>query len=230
MDQQPNRGNGTILKHRTEGRTLRLFTLLPGALPRYLGAYALDPQVPYVRADVRAESGTADRSVLVFRLLPLDCPPTTLPGTDAVATELQLKRTAPLQASPTPLHWSDLLPGQKAAWTLSEAYERHLRLTEGHEVTGYRITLPGHLTPFPVQLFDLTRNELVVVRAVTARSSLLLALGELFDLVRHFADTPRKLLLLAKQPDDTFLELCAEKNVTVSWPDGTGTFVRAPSV
>ncbi|GAA1237928.1 hypothetical protein GCM10009578_093620 [Streptomyces rhizosphaericus] len=53
-EQQIKHGNRALAEHALARRSLRLFVSTPGGLVRYLGAYRVDPDIPYVRAGVPA--------------------------------------------------------------------------------------------------------------------------------------------------------------------------------
>ncbi|MBD3923291.1 hypothetical protein IEZ26_01550 [Nocardioides cavernae] len=73
-DQELTHGNRAILEHDDSGRVLRLWAAVDGKqqpggkLHRYVGAFAVDPEAPYVREDAPDTAGDL-RKVLVFRLL-----------------------------------------------------------------------------------------------------------------------------------------------------------------
>jgi hypothetical protein len=228
-DQTLSQGNISVFHHEEEGRALRLF-LQSGAdrTVRYIGQYRLDPAVPFVRADAPFDPRRPAevRSALVFRLLPLNGPPQGLPVAVAAAEERELRRTAPGAALGSVLLRTKPSAAQRSAGKLLR-YEAYARWTCQAELTGYRIRLPHTLTELPVDLVDLTRNELIVVRPTTARTAVWTALGELHDLVRFFDPAPRRVLLLPAEPSRDLIDLLHGEQVTVVWPSGPEEFTRA---
>jgi hypothetical protein len=63
-------GNAAILRHREEGRALRLFKEVRGEV-EYLGEFETDDELPYYNMDASEADDGPVRSVIVFRLRPL---------------------------------------------------------------------------------------------------------------------------------------------------------------
>jgi hypothetical protein len=70
-DQTLTRGNRAILRHREEGRTLRVFEGVRGTV-RYLGEFEVDPAEPFYWRTAPETGGGPPRRVLMFRLRQLD--------------------------------------------------------------------------------------------------------------------------------------------------------------
>ncbi|MEV0890246.1 hypothetical protein [Promicromonospora sp. NPDC050262] len=93
-DQNFVSGNKAIMNHTARGMTLRVFEAVPGVSQkggkpqRYLGSFRVDPGAPWRREEARDRKGEL-RTVLVFRLLPIDAETPTdveiLSGTPATA-------------------------------------------------------------------------------------------------------------------------------------------------
>ncbi len=197
---------------------------------RYLGAYRLDPHLPYVRADAPVDLRKPQelRSTLVFRLLALDGPPPGVPATTPAAEQLERRRVDPHTTWGT---WQQHLepapaPAQRTEVQLLHRYQTHARSTGQSEFTAYRIKLPASVTELAVDLFDITRNELVVARPTTARPAVWSALGELNHLARYFDPAPARGLLLPSEPGPDLTALLLGEGVSVTWPAGAHGFTR----
>src|SRR5882672_8946792 len=75
-DQKMTQGNLTILKHREEGRSLRLFRIVSVGHAQYVGEFTLNEEDPYYLTDAPETDDGPIRSVIMFRLVPEDGIPT----------------------------------------------------------------------------------------------------------------------------------------------------------
>lgn len=229
-DQNLKQGNGTILRHQQDGRALRLFLQPPIAThpTRYVGQYTLDPSLPYVRADASADprQPLETRRIVVFRLLPLDGPPTGLPIAQPVAEETTIREVDVATARPRQGALRTV-PSQAAESKLLLRYEEHARWASGSTFVSYRITDGKAVTDKHVDRFDQTLNELVIARASTSQPSIWQAIGELHDLVRYFPAATGRTLVLPHAPDTGLAELLGSQGITATWPTGTDGFTRA---
>ncbi|MEO3976944.1 hypothetical protein [Streptomyces sp. CAU 1734] len=230
-DQQLKGGNATVVRHASEGRTLRLFasaTEAESGQVRYLGAWALDADLPFVRTDiaVRGRPDQPSNSVLVFRLLPLTPVPSGLPRASPVPLQTLVSEVdlfAPFRTDPTS-------PGQltaieATAQTLLQDYRDHLRVA-GHPLSRYEIAPARTLDRFSVDLLDHARNELIVARGSVARTYVRAALGELSDLTRHFKSEPASAVLLPSLPRGDLVDLCGTWGVSIIYPAADSGFQR----
>jgi hypothetical protein len=69
-DQEIKSGNAAILRHKREGRALRLFKGVRGEV-EYLGEFETDEELPFYNTDAPEADDGPVRSVIVFRLRPL---------------------------------------------------------------------------------------------------------------------------------------------------------------
>lgn len=229
-DQTLSHGNRSVFEHEQDGRALRVFLQLHGQPVQYLGQFRLDPKVPFVHVDAPSDARRPQnvRRAVVFRLLPLNGSPLVgLPVADPVARRRTVQPTAPCSVPGAVLRHAEPSPAQEAASKLLRHYESHARWSHKADLTGYRIKIAGAFTELHVDLYDLTRNELVVARATSARAAVQGAIGELHDLVRYFDPEPRRVLLLPSPPSSDLMELLLRQQVTAMWPSGPREFVRA---
>src|SRR4051812_31038536 len=92
LDQQQMRaGNKATLDHVTDGRSLRVFQGATGMV-RYLGEYAVDPEDPYYVDRQPQTRGGPMRSVLVFRLRPVDYSSPAQAGTSQLGLATRYRR------------------------------------------------------------------------------------------------------------------------------------------
>ncbi len=223
-DQQLSRGNGALLNHREEGRSVRLFTTEEEVV-RYHGEFEVDADLPWIRTrlpEVPTQRSGSGRLAFVFRLLPVGDAPTGLPSVSGAVSSTQLR---PVPALPVRLN---LDAKEQAAASLLRAYAIHQARsrTPRPGFTGWHISEPGNLAPLEIDLFDEVNRELIIAAPSTVTNELHLSFGELLDLQVFFTPRPKMVLVLPARPEDRLAELFEEHRVTVTWPQGSG-FARA---
>ncbi|MFB7763496.1 hypothetical protein [Streptomyces xiamenensis] len=225
-DQTLTRGNKTLHQHRAEGRTLRLFTELPGQPTRYVGRAHLDESEPFTRADIPVDPVAPNgehRRVLIFRLWLLDPAPHALP--------LAPPHTA--QGATT-----ECGPGQGHAQTAGQAaldllrdYQMHLvGAAKGFRPAGCRIQPPGAVPALYADLYDATHRELIAVRQSASRQAVASGIGELAHLASLMDPRPaHSTLVLPGAPYPEQIDLLHRLGITPAWPDGSGAFTHLPA-
>ncbi|WP_435060144.1 hypothetical protein [Streptomyces sp. bgisy060] len=227
-DQKLSQGNRSIVEHEQDDRALRVF-LQPFEGPvRYLGQFRLDAELPFVTVDAPSDVRRPQevRRAFVFRLLPLNGAPVGLRAAEPVARCTVLQRTVPCPAERALLRGPEQTSAQMAARKLLQRYEHHARRELRADLSGYRIKVAGSVTELVVDLYDLTRNELVVARSTQARAAVREAIGELHDLARYFAPEPARVLVLPDRPDEDLSDLLHRQQVSAVWPIGPRDFGR----
>lgn len=228
-DQNCLSGNHAVLAHQEEGRALRLFLQSSGGTVRYLGEYRLDTDEPFALAEAPPDTkmSQATRSVIVYRLLPIDGPPSGLPTTARVPKHHEVLRIDPMLTGTIRAVPHEPSSSERAADKMLQRYEASVRWTHRFETASYRIRVARTLIELRAPLLDHTRNELVIARASTAREAVWQATGELMDLARFFAPTPRLLLLLPREPEENLAGYLRDQRVTAVWPSGRNSYCRA---
>ncbi|WP_086809711.1 hypothetical protein [Streptomyces reticuliscabiei] len=105
-------------------------------------------------------------------------------------------------------------------------YDDFIRTSHEAEVAGYVIQIAED-DVLTVDLFDVTRHEVVVARHSEAANTVLSALGEVLLAARFFTPVPTRLVLLPALPSSDLIDLLHEVDVTIVWPSGSGTFTRS---
>jgi hypothetical protein len=226
-------GNRVLAEHALSKRTLRLFAAASGTVVRYLGAYRVDPGLPYVQVSlpVIGDPTHPFRTGYVFRLLPeTGTPaPTGVPTVEPVTSDTIVRErdlAIPFRPRPGDAHGRNLTSIESTAERLLRDYSAHL-MQAGHDVRRYTVTPAHELLPLPVDLLDRTTNELVACAGSVARTHMLAAFGELLDMRRFFNPTPHRVMLLPSAPRPDLADLCARYDTATTWPDGEGGFTRA---
>jgi hypothetical protein len=130
-------------------------------------------------------------------------------------TEL-IRRVGPHPTSPQRQVVNELLVG----------YEDFIRASHQAETAGYLIQIAED-DVLSVDLFDVTRHEVVVARHSEAANTVLSALGEVLLAAHFFTPAPTRLVLLPALPSPDMVDLLHEVDVTIVWPSGPRTFTRS---
>lgn len=133
----------------------------------------------------------------------------------APRTEL-IRRVGPHAVSPQRRVVNELLVG----------YDDFIRASHEAEVAGYLIQIAED-DVLSVDLFDVTRHEVVVARGSEAANTVLGALGEVLLVARFFTPVPTRLVLLPALPSPDLVDLLHELDVTIVWPSGPRMFTRS---
>jgi hypothetical protein len=202
---------------------LRLFEEVRRNIVRYVGAFRLDAEQAYCREDA-PDTKLEMRSVLVFKLWPLDGAPAVPPKAPVVS-----HRTVPLEAHLTETFTANPATGQTNAERRESAcvtrYGSWLA-GQGHTVVRNEIRLPGQARALYSDLFDQTEGELVEAKGSASREHVRLALGQVLDYARYVEH--RSLgVLLPVRPADDLVELLADHSVHCIYETTRGDFERS---
>jgi hypothetical protein len=230
-DQTLKSGNAAILRHREEGRALRLFTGARGIVT-YKGQYEIDPNQPFYTTDA-PESGEGSvrpvRSVIVFRLRKVDGAPGVGSGSpiplktdqvEEVPIESNLTERAVVEPDREPYE------AERREAKLVAEFDRHM-YGLGHMAKRLRVTPAGEAKPLYTDLYVPGLNLLVEAKGTVERGSIRMALGQLLD-YRRFIPGVRCAVLLPARPREDLLRLVLGVGVDLYWQDG-GTFHHEPS-
>ncbi|MFJ8363057.1 restriction endonuclease [Streptomyces sp. NPDC093984] len=225
-DQKMTQGNLTVLNHQSDGRALRLFQATDTRSEvQYVGEFELDKEQPYYLTDAPATDDGRLRSVIVFRLRPIDTAPRqgfTVPFTPATTTttkiipvEQQITERSLVNPSQEPHE------AERREAGLVLAYQDWL-LRQGHEVGRHQILPPGESKPLLTDLIDSTRNVLVEAKGTITREAIRMAIGQLMDYQRFIDPRPSLAILVPSRPRADLIDLCRAVDIEVIWPDGEG--------
>jgi hypothetical protein len=227
-DQQMKSGNAAIFKHTSEGRALRLFLGARG-LVRYEGEFELAPDPPFYTTDAPETKNGPVRSVIVFRLQPLDIQPKPssskldragVVGVEDVPVEEQWTERAFVAPSHKPYE------ADRREQRLVMAFRDHL-LQQQHEVARLKIVPPGEAKPLFADLIDRTTNTLYEAKGSVGRGGIRTAIGQLADYRRFIQPSPKLGVLLPSRPRDDLIDLLRSAGIEVVWRDGD-EFVELP--
>jgi hypothetical protein len=225
-DQQMKSGNAAILNHEAEGRELRLFEGARGNVV-YMGRFELAADQPYYTTDARDTDNKETRSVIVFRMRPLDTAPR--PG----ASKLDRVGRMEVEDVPVEEQWTEkafVSPSQepyeaeRREQALVLAFRDHL-LKQRHEVIRLKILPPGEAKPIFSDLLDRTTNTLFEAKGSVQRGAIRMAIGQLMDYRRFVEPAPRLAILLPAEPREDLKELASSAGVELVWRENA-TFVE----
>ncbi len=214
-------GNAAILNHASEGRALRLFLGARGRVT-YEGGFELAREQPFYTTDAPETNSGPVRSVIVFRLQPVDAQPkpssskldrVSLRGIEDVPVEEQWTEKMFVAPSHVPYE------ADRREQTLVLAFRDHL-LQQRHEVARLKIVPAREAKPLFSDLMDRTTNTLYEAKGSVQRGAIRMAIGQLMDYRRFVQPSPRLAVLLPSRPRDDLRDLLTSVGVGVVWRDG----------
>jgi hypothetical protein len=225
-DQEMKSGNAAILKHRTDGRALRVFRGARGIVT-YEGEFELDDAEPFQRTDAPETGGGLLREVFVFRLRPKDVEPPeptsklteVLAGPTRVDVPIEQQETEKAYVNPS----REPYEAERREQALVLALEAHL-LALGHKVTRQRLLPSGEARPIITDLFDATTGMLVEAKGSVERSAVRMAIGQLCNYRRFFAagEVRHVAALFPTEPRPDLCDLLSEQGIVVVYRTEVG--------
>jgi hypothetical protein len=217
-DQRFVQGNKAILRHREDGRSLEGFAAT-GRDVTYLGQFELVDT--YERDAHDTDDKNTLRTVIVFRLRPLNTPPADLPSVPITPPDGPIVDAVPVEEQHTERSFvaPDREPYEfeRTEAALVLRYRRHLQ-TLGHTVARLRVIPTGEGAPLYSDLWDETTRELVEAKGNVTRDQLRHAVGQLLDYGR-FVDARTLSVLVPSRPRPDLIEYVKSVGMDVVYPD-----------
>lgn len=229
-DQKTSGSNSPILTHAQKGRTLHAFSaagVLTGTstkLQRYIGEFVLDPSHPYDRMPAPDRNGKT-RTVLVFRLLPVR------PIPDEVVTAVGVSEiTDSVRSLEVPVELNSVeyferigTTDQVATRRESNLVTRYVATRPSHVFKRWAISLPAERTTLLTDVYDRNERTLFEAKAITSRSDVRMAIGQLLDYRRH-VDVPdlKCAVLLPSRPTADLRDLIWSSGFGLTYETATG--------
>ena len=236
-DQEMKSGNRALRDHQLDGRSLRVFVadgIEQGTKETkrqlYLGEFAVDGKEPYFVAEGLDANGDP-RAVFVFRLSPIGTPFVRPEDRATIPPRASVIKVEEIAVERQHRHGSNRAGAAPMAAVRREAalVDRYMAdlVAAGHEVTSYKITPKGHVTPLRVDLFDKKTGELCEAKGSTTRESIRLAIGQLLDYKRLLdnegrVQTRSLSVLVPTRPDDALLDLLSSLKITCAYEEDNG--------
>jgi len=218
-DQEMKAGNAAIYRHKDRGRSLRIFRGARGTVT-YEGEFELDDIEPFQRTDAPETGNGPLREVFVFRLRPVDIEPSEptsklnkiLTGPIRVDIPIEQQETEKAYVNPS----REPFEAERREQKLVLALEAHL-VSLGHKVSRQRLLPSGEARPIITDLFDATTGTLVEAKGTVERNAVRMAIGQLCDYRRFFADGELEHVaaLFPTEPRADLAELLIEQGIVV---------------
>jgi hypothetical protein len=225
-DQEMKSGNAGILRHKREGRALRLFKGVRGEV-EYLGEFETDEELPYYNTDAPEAGDGPVRSVIVFRLRPLMKTVVREAVEEVVASTNKVK-LVPVEEQYTERTFVDPAREQYEAERreskLVQTFHHYLR-SKGYEVKRLQVLPEGEVKPIFSDLYVPEIPLLVEAKGTVERGSIRMALGQLLD-YRRFVAQARCAILVPSRPRPDIVELVRTAGVELCWPENAVFNVR----
>jgi hypothetical protein len=219
-------GNAAVLKHRDQGRSLRLFMGVGGVVT-YEGEFEVDRDKPWYPTDAHETEGGPLRQVIVFRLRPVDVAPKTVKSKLTEILNSPVSADVPIEQQQTEVAYVSPRQGEyeihRREQRLVLALEKYLH-TQGHEISRKKLLPPGEARPLFTDLYDSTTGTLVEAKGTVARNAIRMAIGQLAD-YKRFIDGGRPgflAVLVPSKPRQDLLDLLASQGIEVIYPDREG--------
>lgn len=223
-DQRMAQGNRTVLDHEEEGRALRLFRGVGGAV-EYLGAFTLDPFPPWYSTEAQESGGGDVRKVIVFRLRPsgrvIHDPLDSLPplvSEEMTIVPVENMNTERFVINPS----AESKEGEKREQKLVVAYVQYMK-SKGSTIRRNRFRPKGEPKPLFSDLFDEERQNLIEAKGTVTREAIRMIIGQLADYSR-FLPSCRKGALLPERPRPDLEALLGTQDIAAIWPTAPGLF------
>ncbi len=220
-DQEMKSGNAAILNHAAAGRTLRLFLGARGRVV-YEGEFALAEERPWYTTDAPETKNGPIRSVIVFRMRPLN----TRPKLSSSALDRVIETS--VEDVKVEQQWTEMMfvapshqsyEAERREQKLVLAFRDYL-LAKGHEVSRVKIVPPCEAKPLFTDLIDRTSGTLYEAKGTVERGAIRMAIGQLLDYRRFIEPSPRLAVLLPSEPRADLAALLRSVNIDVVWRAG----------
>ena len=223
-DQQMISGNRAILDAHRDGRVLRVFKGTGGQV-KYDGEFELDPEQPFYTADAPETGGRQIRSVIVFRLRPLNGAPKPPTGLPAIATKTTVANV-PVEENNTERTVVDPArepyEAERREAALVQKFKTYM-VSLNHTVERFMITPEGEAKPIFTDAYVKELNILVEAKGSIDRNSIRMAIGQLLDYRRFMEEASVKCaVLLPEIPRPDLLQLLAYAHVLLYVPNQEG--------
>lgn len=234
-DQVESHANSPVVTHVQKGRTLHAFVAagrVPGRqtkLQRYVGEFVLDPDLPYERMPA-LDKNNALRTVMVFRMLPVTPIPEMMIEAVGVARVMQEARSlqVPVELNSTQFFETSGTEAYLAVRRESQLVDDFVASQQGHDFSRWAIRLPKE-QPLLTDVYDGTDRVLYEAKALSGRSEVRMAVGQLYDYRRHVkVDGLRCSVLLPERPKADLRDLIDAAGLGLAFRDGDRFEVLAP--
>jgi len=231
-DQEMIKGNLAILEAVQDGRTLRGFEGTGGEVI-YKGRFELAADDPWYTTDAPETGGGPIRSVIVFRLQPIDITPASPRGplpsarTIVILVPVEERNTERMVVEPSREPYEAERRESELVQRFKAAMEK-----EGRSAGRLKITPEGEAKPIFTDLYFKEEGLLVEAKGSTDRMSVRMAIGQLMDYRRFAKAKCRCAVLLPSRPRADLVQLLSYAGIALYYPNARkfdAVFPRKPS-
>jgi hypothetical protein len=221
-DQEMKSGNRAVLRHRSDGRALRLFRGSGGSIV-YEDEFVIDADQPFYTTDAPETGGGPIRSVIVFRLRSQTIAPKATSSDLKIAIS-PVVTEVPVEAMFTERAWvePDREPyeAERRESQLVQRFRAYLQ-KQGHAPIRLQILPPGEIKPILSDLYVAETGLLVEAKGSVDRFAIRMAIGQLAD-YRRFVKAPRCAILVPAKPRADLVALIQHAGISLYWEDEKG--------
>jgi hypothetical protein len=219
-DQLMIKGNLAILEAAQDVRTLRGFKGTGGEVS-YQGRFELDTDDPWYTRDATETGGGPIRTVIVFRLRPIDIKPG--PARGLALTTRTIVRTVPVEERNTERMVVEPSRQPYEAERRESALVQRFKVAmekQGHRARRLEIIPPGEVNSLFTDLYFEDKRLLVEAKGGVDRNSIRMGIGQLMDYRRFVNPKPRCAILLPSRPREDLVQLLAYAGIVLYYPNG----------
>jgi hypothetical protein len=228
-DQRMIGGNRAILECAQHSRTLRVFNGTGGDVI-YQGRFELPSTDPWYEADAPETGGGPIRSVIVFRLKPVDRAPEAPKGLPPPPVQTSVA-TVPVEEHNTEKTFVDPdrepYEAERRESKLVQEFKTHME-AQGHTVERLKILPVGEAKPLFTDLYIKDAGVLIEAKGSTDRIAIRMAIGQLMDYRRFIDSSARCAVLLPSMPREDLVKLLHSAQIAIYHPTGKGFDVMTP--
>lgn len=227
-DQPESHANSPVLTHAEKGRTVHAFVadgFVAGTQTkrqRYIGEFFLDPARPFERMPAPDKNG-ALRTVIVFRLLPVAPVPDNVIQTVGTSdiTDRARSMEVPTEINSTHFFETTDRASSRGIRRESQLVDDFIASQQGHEFKRWAIRIPQERSPLLTDVYDKTDRVLYEAKGLTGRSTLRMAVGQLYDYRRHVdVEGLRCSVLLPERPSADLRDFIGDAGLGLVFRDG----------
>jgi hypothetical protein len=228
-DQRMTGGNRAILEASRNDRTLRGFDGSGGDVT-YRGQFELAADDPWYTTDAPETQGGPIRSVIVFRLRPIDIAPipsrTPPPASRTVVrfVPVEERNTERMVVEPS----RELYEAERRESALVQQF-KSLMEKQGHSAVRLMITPVGEAKPIFTDLYFEDYGLLVEAKGSVDRNSIRMAIGQIADYRRFIEPGSRCAILLPSRPRQDLVELLGFAGIEIHYRSGEKFDVLHPA-
>jgi hypothetical protein len=220
-DQQMISGNRAIRDAGRDGRALRVFEGT-GGIVEYRGIFGLDTVQPFYQDDAPETGGGPVRSVIVFRLRPVDGVPKVASRLPAI-TDKTAVANVPVEENNTERTLVDPArepyEAERRESALVKRFKEYMQ-NQQHTVERFRITPAGEAKPIFTDAYVKDLKILMEAKGSIDRNSIRMATGQLLDYRRFIEEaTVKCAVLLPEVPRQDLLQLLAYAGILIYFPE-----------